>query len=267
MKPRLVFGVGFWLSAVSYWAVASVNTRALAQEESYETETTETSDDLGSGEQTEAAISSSESDDGNSAPSGDDDPMGFFGLGVKFGFLSFGKADFAGANVTVQSALGETQVVENKGVPARSGMIISVPLNIGGSGFGWALEPYFGLGKIGSYGLYTGPLGSIHVATDFYITLGFGARVGKITTNFNKAKTKMGFDVYGRIPLGMIYYPTDDLGIVAEFGIGYGATGYEPGYTEETIAANNIEKVSVPKVDLQIGDTHQIDFSIGVRIP
>lgn len=195
----------------------------------------------------------------------DTDPMGFFGIGLKAGFLHFGNATYPDVNMKVKSQYcKETQVVENRGVPSRIGFLLSVPINIGGSGFGWILDPYMGFGKIGSYGLFTGPAINIRLSNKIYLGIGVGIRFGMITAKYiNDTKTAKGIDLYGRIPIDVIYYPTEDLGLLFEFGIGYGATGYQPEYTQSTACAG----VSAPKLNLQFGDTYQIDFAIGVRIP
>jgi hypothetical protein len=194
----------------------------------------------------------------------DTDPMGFIGLGLKIGYLHFGNATYPSVDMTVTSQLGETQVVENRGVPSRGGFLLSIPVNIGGSGFGWIFDPYIGFGKIGSYGLFTGPAISIQLSNKLYLGLGFGIRVGIITAKYiDDIKTKKGIDLYGRIPIDVIFYPTQDLGLFLEFGLGYGATGFQPEYSQKTVT----QGVSAPKLDLRFGDTYQIDFAIGVRVP
>jgi hypothetical protein len=243
--------------AVVAWFAVATNGQALAQYSEDETQGDTSQEEASEEVQTEATETM------DPGPPPDLDPMGFVGIGIKVGYLKFGTANFDGANVTYESPVGDAQVVENAGVPARDGMTLSLPINLGGGGFGWIFEPYLGFGDIGSYGIFTGPLGYFHVSTNTYLGIGFGVRVGIITTNFDDAKTETGYDIYGRIPLDVVYYPTEDLGILLEFGIGYGVTVYEPSYSEQVVGSG----VKAPKLDLQIGDTYQLDFSIGVRLP
>ena len=247
--------------------IVTASGHAFAQYGRYEGEPTyhqEQGNEQTTSEENLAELTEEQEEQATPEPPSDPDPMGSIGIGVKIGYLHFGHATFSGANVTVSSKqLGSTQVVENQGVPARSGMLLSIPIYLGGSGFGWVLDPYLGFGEIGSYGIFTGPLGHFHVSTNTYLGLGFGLRLGNITTNFDDTKTGWGIDLYGRIPFSVVYYPVQDFAVLFELGIGYGATGYKPATTQQTVTPG----VTVPNVKLQFGPTYEIDFSVGVRLP
>jgi hypothetical protein len=196
----------------------------------------------------------------------DSDPMGFFGIGLKVGYLNFGKATYSGANVTVSSPAGDIPTVRNAGVPARSGMVLSFPITIGGSGFGWIFDPYLGFEEVGAYGLYTGPRGTFQLSTAIYLSFGLGIRFDMITAKPADAEKATGIDVYGRIPVDLYYYPIDDLGVIFELAVGYGVTGYKPTYTQQYVSTGKTD-TTLPKVDLRFGDTFEIDFSTGIRFP
>jgi hypothetical protein len=196
----------------------------------------------------------------------DSDPMGFFGIGLKIGYLNFGRANYSGANVSVSSSAGDIPTVQNAGVPARSGTVLSFPITIGGSGFGWIFDPYLGFQDVGAYGLYTGPRGTFQLWTDIYLSFGLGIRFDMITAKLDDTPKATGIDVYGRIPVDLYYYPIDDLGVFIELGIGYGVTGYEPTYAQQHVSTSGAD-TTLPKVDLRFGDTFEIDFGTGVRFP
>ncbi len=192
------------------------------------------------------------------APREEKDPMNWIGVGLKAGFLYFGDATFN----YVTYVNGRPAVV-NKGVPARGGFVLSLPINLGSSGFGWVFDPYLGLGAVGSYGIYTGPTITLHLSDMTYLGFGLGARAGIITQDFWGTRTDVGMDIYGRIPVVLTYYAADSLGLVLEVGLGLGATGYRPVATQQQLAPGEIP----PPLETKFGVTFQIDASAGVRFP
>ena len=192
------------------------------------------------------------------APQEDKDPLGFIGVGLKAGFLHFGDATYD-AVVSV----GGVSALENKGVPARGGFLLSLPINLGGSGFGWVFDPYLGLGEVGSYGIYTGPTITLHLLDMTYLGFGLGLRAGLITQDFWGTRTEVGMDIYGRVPLVLTHYLYEDLALLLDVGFGFGATGYRPQYTRQQLGPG----VSAPQVETQFGATYQIDASAGIRLP
>jgi hypothetical protein len=196
--------------------------------------------------------------DTDEEPKEEKDPMNWIGVGLKGGFLYYGDATFNG---TVYEY--GYPVVKNTGIPARAGFVLSLPVNLGGAGFGWAFDPYLGFGQVGSYGIYTGPTITLHLSDMTYLGFGFGVRFGAITVDFWGTRTDVGLDVYGRVPLVLTYYVADSMGLLVDVGFGFGGSGYRPYYTQQQLAPG----VTAPQLQTQFGVTYQIDASAGVRFP
>ncbi len=236
----------FWV--LTLFALVSYNSQALAKSQGPPAATPE--------EAAAAPAPGSQPPDVDRAeePDRDEDPMGNVGLGLKFGYLSYGEGDF-------ETEI-EGQTIKTV-LPSRSGAMLSVPLSLGGKGFGWAFEFCAGLGdELSSLGLYTGPSINIHVAREWYVSLGLGARLGYITAD----GVDIGADFYGRIPISATYYVIDDLGIVAELGFGYGATGIK--WDTALVSFDPVTgEVVENEAAFNLGTAFQFDFSMGVRWP
>lgn len=200
----------------------------------------------------------------NDKPTRDEDPMAKAGIGLKIGYLNLGRGSYE------QEVLGEKIRLE---IPSRDGVTISIPINLGGSGFGWIFEPYLGVGKeLKSIGLILGPTIVIHLDDPLYLGIGIDLRVGYLLMS----DIDFGVDIYGRIPINLTYYVINNLGILAELGLGYGATGIK--YKDMLIPVFD-ENTGLPKIDFETGEPEmeeigagfgtavQVDFSVGVRFP
>ena len=201
----------------------------------------------------------------------DRDPMGTVGIGMKLGYASIG-----GSAVSV-SRKGKTFASQLDG---RRGVQVSVPVHLGGSGFGWTLEPFLSRSSVGhevtdqngaivdekhvdltAFGIYTGPAINIHVANPLYLGLGFGVKGAYVSNDgFDYA-----FDVYGRAPLSATYYVTRQLALVAEFGLGYGASVYaDPPRLQLDPITKRVRNVSGSP---HVGSAFAWDCSFGIRLP
>jgi hypothetical protein len=178
------------------------------------------------------------------------DPMGWFGFGVKVGYAYVGSSSIT---VDAPPVMGiAVPLSETFTTPARNGLQLSAPINLGGDGFGWVLEPFYNFNNITSRGLYTGPTFNLHLADPFYLGFGFGVKVGWL-----KADTlNFGIDIGGRVPFTATLYLADSFALVAEVGIGYTATGLIPKPAAGQQAS-----------DLTFGSAFAWDFGCGFRFP
>jgi hypothetical protein len=194
-------------------------------------------------------------------------PMGWAGVGLKVGV-----AGVSGGKLTVMGHDGR--------VEGRTGLQVSLPINLGGDGFGWTIEPLFGQAAVGravkdnagnvigdesvslkGVGFYTGPTINFHVMDPLYIGFGVGLKSAYL---FND-RFEYAADVYGRVPVHATYYLSNKLALVAELGFGYGASVYadKPRVVvdQTTRSARNV------KDDPAFGLAYTWDATIGVRLP
>ncbi|HTM47027.1 MAG TPA: hypothetical protein VL137_18850 [Polyangiaceae bacterium] len=189
----------------------------------------------------EAAPTTPPGDDADKAKDDGEGDMGGILIGLKLSLLLVGSAD-----VTV-SGVKST-------VPSRTDYQIVVPLNFGGSGFGFDLQPSIGFGDVTSFGLYLGPAYHLGIKKNLYVNFGIGPQVRYLSDS----TIDMGADIQARIPVGVTYYAQPDLGLFAEIGLGYGATGYKAKVPAGTTG---------PAADFHLGTGTAFDFGIGVRYP
>ncbi len=206
-------------------------------------------------------------------PRGDDlderkkDPMGWVGIGVKMGM-----AGTTAGEATIDGYQGETQ--------GRTGMQLSVPINLGGDGFGFVLEPLLttssverntkdssgvvnGTESVSLLGLggYLGPTINFHVIDPLY--LGFG--VGLKGTYMLNDDFDLAADIYGRVPVTATYYLTNQVALVGEIGFGYGATVFAD---KPSVMVDPINQtVTNVKDDPNFGLAFMWDASVGARFP
>jgi hypothetical protein len=193
--------------------------------------------------------------------------MGWAGIGVKVGLAGMGAGKF-----TFQGQQGRTD--------SRMGLQVSVPINLGGDGFGWMLEPYFNQSSVGhdlkdssgnvlgtdsvnlqALGIYTGPTFNIHAMDALYVGFGLGVKGAYLmNSSFQYAA-----DLYGRVPVHATYYMSRSLALVAEVGFGYGASVFadKPQVMVDRTAhtARNLQD------DPKFGLAYTWDATIGVRLP
>lgn len=184
------------------------------------------------------------------------DPMGWIGIGVKVGFAFVGSSEIG----VDAASLGLAPTVEGMQInptytfitPRRAGVQLSIPINLGGDGFGWMVEPYFHFASYRANGLYTGPTINLHLADPLYFGFGFGFKGALLYAD----ELDFGIDLGGRIPFTLHYYLANDLGLIAEAGIGYTATGLslKPAPGKEA-------------GDISFGGAFAWDLSFGVRFP
>lgn len=198
---------------------------------------------------------------------GTKNPMAWAGIGVKAGVASVGAG-----KATISGYDGSTQ--------ARLGMQLSVPINLGGDGFGFILEPTLtsmsvthdtkdaaglvnGSEDVSLLGVggYLGPTINFHVINPLY--LGFGVGI-KGSYMLNDA-FDLAADVYGRVPVTATYYVSKQVALVGEVGFGYGASVFADKPTVMvdplTMQATNVED------DPSFGLAFAWDASIGARFP
>lgn len=184
------------------------------------------------------------------------DPMGWLGIGVKVGLGYVGKSEIGmdAASLGLAPTVNGMQVnYEHTFVtPRRTGVQLSIPINLGGDGFGWVVEPYFHFASYAARGLYTGPTINLHLADPLYFGFGFGFKGAILKAN----ELDFGIDLGGRVPFTLHYYLANDLGLIAEVGIGYTATGLilkpAPG---------------MEAGDISFGGSFSWDFGVGLRFP
>ena len=203
----------------------------------------------------------------NDAAEPERDPMGWAGIGLKVGV-----AGVSGGKLTVMGQETRTE--------GRMGIQVALPIHLGGDGFGWSLEPFFGQSSVGrsvkdsagnvvgaenvslsAVGIYTGPTFNIHAMDPLYVGFGFGVKGAYLLNkNFEYAA-----DLYGRVPVHATYYLSRTFALVAEVGFGYGASAFvDKPYVvvdNATRAARNV------KDDPQVGLGYTWDATVGVRLP
>jgi hypothetical protein len=200
----------------------------------------------------------------------DPTPMNSVGIGFKMGMAGMGE--------------GKLQFQSNgKSYPgrvdSRRGLTLSVPLQVGGDGFGWMFEPYYSRASVGTtttdatgqpsgstdvnlaaYGMYTGPTVNIHVMQPLYLGIGAGIKAAYVASNF----FDYGIDAYGRVPVSATYYLANQVALVAELGLGYGVSAY---VSQPNIVVTPTGKISKVENDAQFGKSLSWDCSVGVRLP
>jgi hypothetical protein len=219
-----------------------------------------------------------EQEDGGAEAEESKHPMGWIGVGLKLGAGGVGSGSFdnpvydaelaggAGmAGVAGGGANGCSVFEPTCDTDSRAGFQISLPISMGGDGFGWDLEPYANFASGASaYGMYTGPKFDIHIIDPLYVGFGFGLKAAYVASdNFDYAA-----DLYGRVPIRGTYYLLNDLGLTAELGLGYGMSGYATVPTEDIDAnGDGTPEVEGKEGDFAFGSALTWDFSVGVRWP
>jgi hypothetical protein len=193
-------------------------------------------------------------------------PMGWAGIGVKVGVAGVGAGKF-----TVMGEETRTQ--------GRMGLHVALPINLGGDGFGWTLEPFFGQSSVGravkdnvgnvvgdasvnlhAIGIYTGPTFNFHALDPLYVGFGLGVKGAYLLND----SFQYAADVYGRVPVHATYYLSNKLALVAEVGFGYGASAYADKARVVVDASGSKRNVND---DPRLGLAYTWDTTIGVRFP
>jgi hypothetical protein len=208
----------------------------------------------------------------DSTPQRDRTPIAPAGVGVKLGMAGMGAGKLTVSGGGDQSYTGR--------VDSRRGLHLAIPIHLGGSGFGFTLEPYLSRSSIGhtvkdasglatgtedaeltAYGVYFGPAVNIHVAQPLYLGVGVGVKGAYVASD----DFDLALDAYGRVPLSATYYVTNQLAVVAELGLGYGVSIFadkpRPTYDASTGTVRNA------KDDPRFGRAVTWDCTIGVRLP
>lgn len=194
------------------------------------------------------------------------DPMGWAGIGLKVGVSGVGAG-----KLTVMGQEGRTE--------ARTGVHVALPINLGGDGFGWTFEPFFGQSSVGhavkdnvgnvvgaesvglqALGIYTGPTINIHVMDPLYVGFGVGLKGAYLLNN----SFEYAADVYGRVPVHATYYLSRKFALVAEVGFGYGASVYGD---KTRVVVDSTGTARNATDDPQFGVAYTWDATIGVRLP
>lgn len=204
-------------------------------------------------------------------------PMNGYAFGVTLGIAHVGSGDMrnptyvAGAETLSQAQLQQAGLIGQGGcdpidkrcrTQSRTGLQLSVPIQLGGSGVGFRVEPFFTFASSAkAYGLYMGPTFEFQVArAPVYLGFGFGLKAAWVKAD----DWKYAADLYGRIPAHATYYMTDDVALVLEFAFGAGASGYGTGPRKVTLPGTTR---TLQKSDFTFGFGRTWDISIGVRFP
>jgi len=196
----------------------------------------------------------------------DDDPMGGVGLGLKAGYLFFGETEYEQV-VPVTLPPDISSQLQKRVQPSRGAPTVGLELFLGnGLGFAWDSEVYLMFDDSLVIGGFMGPAFRFHIKR-LYVSLGAGLRVGYLTDDSLDA----GLDLYGRIPISLTYYVSDGLGLMFEFGFGWGGTGVKfkeapvvPGLSPEQQAQFD---ALASDFNFQFAKTGTFDGAIGLRFP
>jgi hypothetical protein len=194
-------------------------------------------------------------------------PMNGAGLGVKLGIAGTGEG-----SASIRGYEGRTE--------KRVGLHVSVPIFLGGDGFGFLFEPMLqksqvphslkdslgnviGTEDVGVVGLgvYLGPQVQIRASERAYIGFGIGPKVLYLSND----AFQYAWDVYGRVPLSTTVYVNRHVALLAELGLGYGFSVF----TDAPQPVVDVEGRTVRnmKDDPQFGSAFAWDLSFGVRVP
>ncbi len=207
----------------------------------------------------------------DSEPERDRDPMGTVSIGVKVGMAGSGAGSLT---------LGSGGQSYTGRIDGRRGLHVAMPLQFGGSGFGFTLEPYLSKSSVGhalkdnqgvevgaedadltAYGLYMGPTVNIQVARPLYLGIGVGLKGAYV---MSKA-FDLALDAYARAPISATYYVSNQFALVAELGLGYGVSMFADKprvmFDARTASVRNV------KDDPQFGKAFTWDCTLGVRLP
>ena len=143
--------------------------------------------------------------------------LGWFGVGLKLGVAGY-------------TSVKEYETDENLRLThdGHAGLLLSLPLHLGGEGFSWVVDPYFkfasvegnlGTDKSPVLGLYTGPSYVFRVS-DTYLGVSVGPKVGLAI-----GESAVGDETLGRAAVSGFHYVLDDLGLMAEVGVAAGRFG------------------------------------------
>lgn len=134
--------------------------------------------------------------------------LNWFTLAVKGGLAYYGSTSLS---IGGKSVTG----------PARTAGNVQLNLDFGGDGFAFELAPYLAMSDVLTAGAFLGPVYRIPLLDGkLYPSIGLGIKGG-----YQFGSTiDLGAEAFGRVPLGVTYYPLKSLGILAEVGGGYGVT-------------------------------------------
>jgi hypothetical protein len=135
-------------------------------------------------------------------------------------------------------------------------------------GFAWDTEFYLMFDDSLVVGGFTGPAFRFHIKR-LYFSIGAGLQVGYLTDD----NYDLGLDLYGRFPVSVTYYVADGLGLMFEFGFGWGATGVRPTASSFGNLNNLPPQIRdelnrrVDSFDIQFARSGLFDCAIGLRFP
>lgn len=194
-------------------------------------------------------------------------PMAWAGIGLKVG-----AAGMSAGKLTIAGQEGRTN--------SRIGIQVSLPINMGGDGFGWLLEPYFmqsntahevkdsegqilGTANVAltALGLYTGPTFNIHALDELYVGFGLGIKAAYLMNS----TIDYAADAYARVPVHATYYLSRQMAVVGEVGFGYGASAFAD--KPEARLNATTRQVENASADPQFGLAYTWDATIGIRLP
>jgi hypothetical protein len=146
---------------------------------------------------------------------------------------------------------------------SRFGVQLSLPIQLGGDGVGFRVEPMFNFSSATkSYGLYAGPTFSYRVLDPLYLAFGLGLKGAWV----DDVAWKYGGDIHGRIPLTVTYYVIQDVAMVLEFAWGGGVSVFANESRRVTNPFSGVPLSSkTPESTFGIGRAW--DVTIGVRFP
>ena len=218
--------------------------------------------------------------DDSSVTRRDNTPMGGTSIGVNVGMAGMGAGKYT-LKLDDMSMAGH--------VSARSGVYVSMPIHVGGEGFGWTFAPFLARSSVdrttkdsngnvtgsedvplSAYGMYTGPAYNIHITRPVYLGVGLGIK----TAYISNPAFKYAADAYARMPLTATWYVRDQFALVAETGFGYGVSAFidKPnvvGANDAAVKSGNVGFSDIKNTndDPQFGKAFAWDFAVGIRLP
>jgi hypothetical protein len=208
------------------------------------------------------------------------EPMNGWAVGLRVGFTQVGQGDvrnpaYSSALADLASMVSEQTLIDSglRGgsctpldkrcrTDARSGFEIAIPVQLGGSGVGFRIEPYLTVtSRANAYGVYMGPTFELRVAKPVYLGFGFGLKSAWVKPQ----DWRYAIDLHGRIPAHVTLYATDDVAFVLEAAFGAGASAFvnQPRPIRNPLTGKRLQ--NIPNVTFGLARTW--DISLGVRFP
>jgi len=198
-------------------------------------------------------------------------PMAWASVGLMLGLAG---------NSAASMSLARFDLDIEGGVEPRRGFYMSIPVRLGGDKFAFLIQPMLQMSKVNyrkrdsygnDYGVRQGNVTGVgaYLGPDYYARVSQSVYVGgglgiKALYSSNETFDYAG-EFYLRAPIHVTYYAKPSLGVIGEFGFGYGASLFAqaPQPTFDPYSGD----IGLDTGDPNFGLGWTWDLSIGVALP